>query len=104
MDHTFVYVKIGSRGYVLSVLETFHRDIKFNYEKEVNNTLPVLNACFIRNSDHLNMQLYKKKKPATIYTYISMHLHPYLGNVENSELWLKEPILSALTIIIYSKR
>ena len=26
-----------------------------------------------------------------------MHLHLYLGNVEHSELWLIEPILSALT-------
>ena len=47
--------------------------------------------------------MYIEKKPTMIYTYIGMHLHPYLGKVEHSELWLIEPILSALTINIYSK-
>ena len=38
-----------------------------------------------------------------IYTNIGMHLRLYLGNVEHSELWLIEPILSTPIIIIYSK-
>ena len=38
-----------------------------------------------------------------IYTDNGMHLHLYPGNVEHLELWFIEPILSAPTIIIYSK-
>ena len=51
---TFVYVKNGSVEYVLSVVEKFHPNIKFTYEKEVNNTLPFLDALFIRNPDHIH--------------------------------------------------
>ena len=49
------------------------------------------------------IQLYTKKKPKMIYTDNGMHLHLYPGNVEHLELWFIEPILSAPTIIIYSK-
>ena len=96
-DDTFVYVKNGSIDYVLSVLETFHPNIKDTYEKEVNNTLPFLETriTFI--------QLYIEKKPTMIYTYIGMDLHLFLGSMEHSELWLIEPTLSAPTVIIYNK-
>ena len=68
VDDTFVYVKNGSIEYVLSVLETLHPNMKFNYEKKVNNTLPFIDVLFISNL-----------KPTMIYTYICMHLHLYLG-------------------------
>ena len=90
-------MKNDSIEYVLSVLETFHPNIKFTYEKEVNNTLPFLDVLFIRNSDYIHTTVYRKT-PTMIYTCIGMHLHLYLGNVEHSELLLIEPILSALTI------
>ena len=84
------------------MLETFHPNIKFTYEKEVNNTLPFLDVLFIRNSDHIHTTVYKKETN-NVYAYIGMHLHLYLGNMEHSELWLMEPVLSVPTIIIYSK-
>ena len=34
VDDTFAYVKIGSVEYVLSVLNSFHKNIKFTYEVE----------------------------------------------------------------------
>ena len=34
-DDVFIYVKNGSVDYVLSVLETFHPNIKYTYKKEV---------------------------------------------------------------------
>ena len=40
IDDTFVYVNNGFTDHVLPVLETFHPNIKFTYEKEVNNTIP----------------------------------------------------------------
>ena len=40
VDDAFLYVRNSSLEYVWSVLETFHSNIKFTYEKEVNNTLP----------------------------------------------------------------
>ena len=58
VDDTFVYVKNGSIEYVWSVLETLHSNIKFTYEKEVNNTLSFLDILFIRNSDHVHTTVY----------------------------------------------
>ena len=84
------------------MLETFHSNIKFTYEEEVNNTLPFLDVLLLETRITF-IQLYIEKKPTRIYTYIDINLHLYLGNVEHSELWLAEPILSAPTIIIYSK-
>ena len=34
VDDTFVYVKIGSVEFVLSVLNSFHKNIKFTFEEE----------------------------------------------------------------------
>ena len=101
VDDTFVYMKNGSIEYVLSVLETFHPNIKFIYEKEVNDTF--LDILLIRNSDYVHTTVYRKKLKM-IYIYIGMYIRLYLGNVERSKRWLIEPILSAPTIIIYSKR
>ena len=48
VDDTFAYVKIGSVEYVLSILDSFRKNIKFTYEEEENNTLPLLYVLFIR--------------------------------------------------------
>ena len=65
-------------------------------------TLPFLDVLFIRNSDHNHATVYRKETNNDLY-YIGIHWRLYLGNVEHSELWSIEPILSASTIIIYSK-
>ena len=54
-------MKNGFIEYVLSVLETFHPNIKLTYEKEVNNTPPFLDVLFIRNSDHIYTNVYRKE-------------------------------------------
>ena len=78
VDDTFAYVKNGSIEYVLSVLVTFHPNIKFTYEKEVNNTLPFLDVLFIRNSYNFHIHTTAiERKSTMMYTYISMHLHLY---------------------------
>ena len=51
VDDTFAYVKIGSVEYVFLVLNSFHKNIKFTYEEEQNNTLPFLNVIFIRDGE-----------------------------------------------------
>ena len=61
VDDTFVYVKNGSIEYVLSVLKTFHRNIKFPFEKMLNNTLSFLDILFIRNLDHIHTTVYRKE-------------------------------------------
>ena len=60
VDDTFAYVKIGSVEYVLSVLNSFHKNIKFTYKEEQNNTLPFLDVLFIRDGEKLNTTVYRK--------------------------------------------
>ena len=46
--------------YVLSVLDSFHKNIKLTYEEEQNNTLPFLDVLFIRDGEKLNTTVYRK--------------------------------------------
>ena len=56
--------------YVLSVLETFHRNIKITCEKEVNNTLPYLDVLFVKNSDHIHTTVYTNWAKKTCLKFI----------------------------------
>ena len=58
VDETFVYVKCGSIEYVLSILNSFHDNIKFTYEQENNNRLPFLDVLFIRNHEKINIPIF----------------------------------------------
>ena len=68
-DDTFAYVKFGSVEYVLSALNSFHKNIKFSYEEEQNNTLPCLDVLSIRDGEKLNTAFIEKIHIMTcIYT------------------------------------
>ena len=47
VDHTFLYDKCGLIQYALSVLNSFHDNIKFTYEQENNNSFPFLDVIFM---------------------------------------------------------
>ena len=59
MDDTFAYVKPDSTEYVLSVLNSFHDNIKFTYEQENNNRLPFLDVLFIRDDEKINTTVFR---------------------------------------------
>ena len=65
----FAYVKIGSLEYVLSVLNPFHKNIKFSYEEEQNNTLTFLDVLFIRDGEKLNTTGYRKDTHNDLYLH-----------------------------------
>ena len=52
---TFLHVKNGSVEYVLSVVEKFHPNRKFTYEKEVNNTVC---SCYVTYAFESESTLY----------------------------------------------
>ena len=66
-------MKNGFIEYVLSVLETFYPNIKFTYEREVNNTLPFLEVLFIRNLDHIHTTVCRKETKNDLY----LHWHTF---------------------------
>ena len=55
--------------YVLSVLNSFHDNIKFTYEQENNNRLPFLDVLFIRDDEKINTTVFRKD------TYNDLYLH-----------------------------
>ena len=67
-------MKNGSIEYVLLAPESIHPNIKFTYEKEVNNTLPFLDVLFIRNSDHIHTTVYRKETNNDLY----LHWHAFI--------------------------
>ena len=69
VDDAFACVKIGSVEDVLSVLNSFHKNIKFTYEEEQNNTLPFLDVLFIRDGKKLNVTVYRKDTHNDLYPH-----------------------------------
>ena len=57
-----LHVKTGSVEYVLSVLNSFYKNIKFTYEEKQNNTLQLLDVLFIRDGENLNTTVYRKER------------------------------------------
>ena len=47
VDDTFLYDKCGLIQYALSVLNSFHDNIKFTYEQENNNSFTFLDVIFM---------------------------------------------------------
>ena len=68
VDDTFAYVKIGSVEYVLSVLNSFHKNIKLTYQEE-QNTLSFLDALFIGDGENLNTAVYRKDTHNDLYLH-----------------------------------
>ena len=69
VDDTLPYVKNGSFEYVLIVLNSFDKSIKFTYEEIENITLPFLDALLIGYGENLNTTVYRKD------THNGLHLH-----------------------------
>ena len=67
VDDTFAYVKIGSVDYFLSVLNLFHKNIKFTYKGEHNNTF--LDVLFIRDGEKLNTNRYRNDAHDDLYLH-----------------------------------
>ena len=70
--------KIGSVEYVLSVLNSFHKNIKFTYKEEQNNTLPFLDVLSIRDDENLT-PLFIEKIHIMTFICTGTRLHQSVG-------------------------
>ena len=66
VDDNFEYVKNGSIEHVLPVLNSFHKNIKFLYEKKQNNSL-FFDVLLIRDGENLNTTVYGKDTHNDLY-------------------------------------
>ena len=55
--------------YVLSILNSFHNNIKFTYEQENNNRLPFRDVLFIRDDKKINSMLFRKDTHNDLYLH-----------------------------------
>ena len=53
VDDTIAAIKLTSIDHVLKILSTFHKNIKFTYELEVNNKISFSDVLLIRKNDTL---------------------------------------------------
>ena len=70
-----MYFRLCEKWFTQNVLSVrnISLNIKFTYEKEVYNTLPVLHVLFIRNSDHIHTTVYGKEANNDLY----LHWHAF---------------------------
>ena len=63
------YIKPSSIDYVLYVLNSFHKNIKFSFEKEQDNKISFLDDLILRNGSSIDTTVYRK------FTHNDIYLH-----------------------------
>ena len=69
VDDTIAYVKIDAIEFVLSVLNSFHENIKFTYEIEQNGKIAFLDVLLIRKQKEIQTTVYRKPTHSDIYLH-----------------------------------
>ena len=67
VDDTITFIKPSSIDYALSVLNSFHKNIKFSFEDEKDNKLSFLDVLIIRNGGSIETTVYKKFTHNDVY-------------------------------------
>ena len=69
VDDTIATIKLTSIDYVLRILNTFHKDINFTYELEINNKSSFSDVILIRKNDTLETTIYRKSTNNRVYLH-----------------------------------
>ena len=67
VDDTIATGKLTSIDHVLMILNTFHKNIKFTYELEINKKISCLDISLIRKNDILETTIYRKSTNNGVY-------------------------------------
>ncbi|UYV71926.1 hypothetical protein LAZ67_9001168 [Cordylochernes scorpioides] len=68
IDDILCIYETGHELSILSVLNSFHPDVSFSHESEVNSVLPFLDILIIRTPSHYHTTVYHKINNPTFYT------------------------------------
>ena len=63
--NTITFINVGSTEHILSLLNSFHSNIKFTYETECNSPLPFLDVTLCREKYR---KMYRKVKNKNVYS------------------------------------
>ena len=69
MDDTIAYVKPDAIDYVLSILNSFHKNISFTYEQEINGKISFLHILILRNGNSFETTVHCKSTHNDIYLH-----------------------------------
>ena len=70
VDDTFTFIKEDKIKYVQETLNSFHPDISFTYEEEVDNKISFLDVLVTRKPDgYFDTEVYRKKTDNSIYIH-----------------------------------
>ena len=67
VDDTIATIKLTSIDHVLMILNTFHKNIKFTYELEINKKISFLDVLLIRKNDTLETAIYRNSTNNGVY-------------------------------------
>ena len=86
VDDTIATIKLTSIDHVLMILNTFHKNIKFTYELEINNKISFLDVLLIRKNDTSETTIYRKSTNG-VYLHWDSFAH---------KNWKRSPLRSIL--------
>ena len=69
VDDTICFIKVGSVNYILSVLNSFDKNIKFTYELEHEGKLPFLDVLLCRMGNKIYTTVYRKATNNDVYLH-----------------------------------
>ena len=69
VNDSITTIKLISIDHVLMILNTFHKNIQFTYELEINNKISFLNVLLIRKNDTLETTIFGKSINNEVYRY-----------------------------------
>ena len=69
VDDTIATIKLTSIDHVLMILNTFHKNIKFTYELEINKKISFLDVLLIRKNETLETTIYRKSTNDGVYLH-----------------------------------
>ena len=76
VDDTITYIKPSSLDYVLSVVNSFHKSIKFTFEEDKDNKILFLDVLILRNGSSIETTVYRKFTHNDVY----LHWNPFSPN------------------------
>ena len=93
VDESIAHVKTDTIDHVLSILNSFHWNISFTYEQEINGKISFLDILILRNGNSFETAVYRKSTHNDIY----LHWKSFVPNVSKRDT-LRTLILRAHAI------
>ena len=76
VDDTISIIREASISRVLTVLNSFHKNIEFTYGMEENGKVAFLDVLITRNNNTLKTSVYRKKTHNGVYLYLKFFAPP----------------------------